>query len=399
MTHPVKWFAHDMPGAPDLNGVAGSIINVLDACLINGWGLTAVDSISYDNATGIATATVSGGHVFVDYQVIRIEGADQAALNGDQRVTGITSTTFSFEPATDPGVADATGTISAKVAPADWERPFDNGQGTRAVYKPGTGAVTTCVYCIDDTHTVNNWNYQSPQAKIFAAESAAGIDTFGPQFENLANSETYGWIRKTRFSPDSDTPTEWTLIADNRLLYLFTRLSPTETYAQSVYAFGEIESYLPGDLWSAICCAGNYSENPSYGQSHLTFFGSTQGVTLSRKADQLGSVVSASFNGHRASQSSMGGANGYQYPNPADNGLLYSYPVQVSEYHTTNSTPTALRGYIPGIAYPLHDRPLSHRSKTDLTINGNARKHLVLLASRSTSYGQVLIDIDGPWRA
>lgn len=398
MTHPVKWFAHDMPGAPDLNGVAGSIINVLDACLINGWGLTAVDSISYDNATGIATATVSGGHVFVDYQVIRIAGADQTALNGDQRVTGITATTFTFKPATDPGVADATGTISAKVAPAGWERPFDNGQGTRAVYKPGAGAVTTCVYCIDDTHTVNNWDYSSPQAKVLAAENATGVDALGPQFDNLPNNAAYGWIRKTRYAAGDAQPSEWTLIADGRLLYLFTRLNPVGSYAQSVYLFGEIESYLPGDQWPAICCLGSYSETGDYGQSFLTHFGSVSGINLSRKADQLGGVVSASLSGHRSAQTYMGGPSGYQYPNPVDNGLIYSYPVQVSEHHA-GSIPTALRGYIPGLAYPLHDRPLSHRSKTDLTINGNVRKHLALLASRSSATGQVLIDIDGPWRA
>ena len=399
MTHPVKWFAHDMPGAPDLNGVAGSIINVLDACLINGWGLTAVDSISYDNATGIATATVSGGHVFVDYQVIRIEGADQAALNGDQRVTGITATTFTFEPATDPGVTDATGTINVKVAPADWERPFDNGQGTRAVYKPGAGAVTTCVYCIDDTHTVNNWNYYGPQARIFAAETASDVETLGPRFENTANNETYGWIRKTRYSVDDVTPSEWTIIADERMLYLFTRLSQTETYAQSVYALGEFESYLPGDLWAALCCGGAYSTQNHYGQTNFTSLGVGAGIRMARKSDQLGGVVPVTFSGFRAAQSNMGGAGGYQYPNAADNGLLYSYPVQVSEYPDGGSIPGVLRGYMPGVAYPLHDRPVAHRSKLDISINGHARKHLALYASYSTNGGQLLIDIDGPWRA
>lgn len=398
MAHPVKWFAHDMPGAPVLNGVAGSIINVFDACLVNGWGLAPVDSISYDSDTGTATAVIATGHQYIVDQVIKVSGADQAAFNGEHRVTSINATEFSWKMA-DPGVTAATGTVSAKVAPAGWERPFDNGQGTRAIYKPGAGAVSTCVYCIDDTHTITNWNYQGPQAKVFAAESATGINTLGPQFENLANSEHYGWIRKTRFSADDTTPSEWTLIADGRLMYLFTRLSPTEIYAQSAYLLGEIESYLPGDLWPAICCTGSYADSPSYGQSRLSSFGSRSGISLSRKSDQLGGMVPASFVGHRASQSCMGGATGYQYPNPVDNGLLYSYPVQISEYHTTSSTPTALRGYIPGIAYPLHDRPLSHRSKTDLAIYGNTRKHMALLVSHSSSYGQVLIDIEGPWRA
>ena len=39
MTTSVKYFHSELPGAPVLSGTAGSRIAVLDACLVNGWGL------------------------------------------------------------------------------------------------------------------------------------------------------------------------------------------------------------------------------------------------------------------------------------------------------------------------------------------------------------------------
>lgn len=35
----VKFYREDFPGAPVLNGVAGSLIALLDACLCTGFGL------------------------------------------------------------------------------------------------------------------------------------------------------------------------------------------------------------------------------------------------------------------------------------------------------------------------------------------------------------------------
>ena len=48
-----------MRGAPVLNGVAGSLIGLLDTFLVNGWGLATANSLSVSG--GVATLTMPTG--------------------------------------------------------------------------------------------------------------------------------------------------------------------------------------------------------------------------------------------------------------------------------------------------------------------------------------------------
>ena len=58
----VKYFHSSQVGAPVMSqgGAAGLLIALLDACLVDGFGLKTVDSIVV--ASGVATANVSTGH-------------------------------------------------------------------------------------------------------------------------------------------------------------------------------------------------------------------------------------------------------------------------------------------------------------------------------------------------
>ena len=61
----VKWAVSSMMGAPTLNGTAGSMIALLDAFLINGFGMKAVDSAQVTggvcrlNFTGASAARIT----------------------------------------------------------------------------------------------------------------------------------------------------------------------------------------------------------------------------------------------------------------------------------------------------------------------------------------------------
>lgn len=137
MAGPVKFFRSTDSGAPHvLNNAAGSLIQVLDACLINGYGSITLDTVVVAN--GIATATKSTGHNFPNYStgigpVISIGGATPSGLNGEVRINAINGTQFTFATTAPDGAA--TGTITAKRAPGGWEKAF---QGTnKAVYRQG----------------------------------------------------------------------------------------------------------------------------------------------------------------------------------------------------------------------------------------------------------------------
>ena len=80
----VKYFSSGMTGAPQIANNWGDLVTMLDACLINGFALKAIDTLTF--ADGIATATISSGHAYQPFQVIEIAGAEQTEYNGQFRV-------------------------------------------------------------------------------------------------------------------------------------------------------------------------------------------------------------------------------------------------------------------------------------------------------------------------
>ena len=73
-----------MTGAPQISNNWGDLVTMLDACLVNGFALKAIDTLTF--ADGIATATISSGHAYRPFQVVEIAGAEQS---GDDLVDGI----------------------------------------------------------------------------------------------------------------------------------------------------------------------------------------------------------------------------------------------------------------------------------------------------------------------
>ena len=68
MTTSVKYYASTMPGAPVLSGTAGALATLLDACLVDGFGLKTVDTLVV--ASGVATANISTGSAAVTGGVV-----------------------------------------------------------------------------------------------------------------------------------------------------------------------------------------------------------------------------------------------------------------------------------------------------------------------------------------
>ena len=119
----VKYFNSGMAGAPQISNNWGDLVSMLDACLINGFNLKALDSLSF--ASGVATATVTSGHTYLKDQVLLITGADQSEYNGTFRVLAVTTNTFSYALTGTPASPATThSNLTAKVAPLGWEIAF-----------------------------------------------------------------------------------------------------------------------------------------------------------------------------------------------------------------------------------------------------------------------------------
>ena len=225
MTQPVKWFASDMAGAPACSGQAGVLISLLNACLVDGFNLLTLDSLVV--AGNVATGT-KAGHGYKLHQIVEIAGASPVGLNGQWRVTEVSTNTFKFATT---GISDqtATGTITAKTASAGWLKPYT---GTnKATFRSQKAGATQCHIRVDDSVAL--------YATVTGYESMTDVDTgtkaFGPHY-----------FKKSSAADATSRP--WVMIADERGFYLGIAWSNTTTY--DFYHFGDFDTLIAGDAWA-----------------------------------------------------------------------------------------------------------------------------------------------------
>lgn len=372
----VKYMHSAMAGAPSLGATAGSLIALLDACLVNGFGSGNVDSIVISG--GVATVTRAAGHPFEVDSVVLIAGATVSggSINGEQKVTSVTTTTYTFAC---PGIANqtATGSITHKVAPLGWNKPFS---GTNlAAYKPADPTASGSFLRVDDTGTTN--------ARVLAYEDMTGISTGTGPFPTAAQMSGGGYWPKAN---NTSGTRSWVLVGDGRTFYLFPLWHSTTAYA-AVLGFGDIVSYKSPDAYQAFIQVGisdlAVGTSPS---DDLSYAGATNGKYIARGVSGLGG--STAFTSHAASiypSPSRSGAGAMLFPNPSDNGLYVSQMVLLSN--------AAVRGIIPGIYHcnqglSPSNFPVGSRITS---VNGLSGRVLKALAS---DVAVTFVDVTGPWR-
>lgn len=390
----VKTFRYDMVGAPVLNGVAGSMIGVLDACLVNGFGLVTVNAISVSN--GIATASVSSGHGFEEYSVVLISGASPATLNGEKRVLSRTANTFTFDAA---GISNqsATGTISAKVAPAGWEKVFS---GTnRAVYRSKDPEGTRMYLRVDDTKANN--------ARVVGYESMRDVNTGVNPFPTTA--QVSGGLYWAKASDTSTTARGWEIFADSRTFYTKISTSSTTNISAGVpHGFGDFNSEKSSDSYACLINGtavaahddvyGLRSDSLSFCRTSLTVEGLHQYLTRSYTGigGSVPSMRRSQFPVNADTFSGSGDGNHLSYPNGPNNGLV------VCKTLILEGGPN-FRGSLRGFFYAPQKIPMSSFSpKTTVDGQGDFQgRKLVAVASAESTTSDAssisFIDVTGPW--
>lgn len=416
----VKYFNSGMTGAPQISNNWGDLVTMLDACLINGFALKAIDTLTCTG--GIATATISTGHAYQREQVIQIAGADQADYNGQFRVISTTTTTFTFAVTGTPVSPATTSTsLTAKVAPLGWEKPFS---GTnKAAYRSKNPASPQNLLLIDNSlKTPNYTTTWAKWANVGIVEDLADIDTIvGAQAPYDPNNPTQNWKQITanqwgwhkwyharggsyENSGDSGSGARnWVLIGDDRLFYLFCTNAPAYNwYGRNCYCFGDIISFKPGDNYGTVLSADdNYSGMSSYwsypGQNSgygLIFSLDFTGKVLLRNHTQLGNPV-------RFGLTSLNTNNGQQVcgrgPTPFPNGADYSLWLLPTYVRQEDGH---MRGIMPGMLWMPQDRPYSDQTIVDNVVGQAGKKFLLVRTqySSETEGAQIAFDITGPWR-
>lgn len=361
----VKVFRSTDTGAPNMYGAPNSLIDVFDACLVNGFGSVTLNSLVV--SSNVATGTVSTGHGFTlvgsTGPVIRVAGAAPSGLNGDFRIASIPSaTTFTFATT---GISDqtATGTITAKRAPAGFAKTYS---GTnKAAYRSDDVTGTIAYLRVDDSSST------SPLLNMY---------------ETMSDVDTGSGISPNRYYPKaysaSSTPLEgWRLISDSKYFYLFSKSYSSNWYGGM--SFGDINSYKSNDAYKSHLKS---SQSPTYIYDYQVF--NDWGI-LSRSYSGLGSAILAS-----AYSNGRGGSicDSMQiYPSPVDNSF-HGWPVEVWE-----ATSNVARGIMPGLWNPIHKPGSGGMIETIIS-------DIPQLPGRElwaiTVYGNYVgaFDITGPWR-
>lgn len=378
----VVYFAHTDVGAPSLTNANGSLIGVLDACLINGYGLKTITSLTV--AGGVATATCAG-HGFTNDSVNEVMGATPAALNGRQRLAVVDANSFTFQTAAANGAA--TGTITIKRAPLGWAKQFSSG-ATKAVYQRTDPAATAMVLRVEDTGA---GIATATGARATMYEAMTGVDSGTGATADL-------WWGKGSNTAAAKT---WYLVGDSKGFYLFT--DPAGSYATwgtlSTFVFGDILPYRPGDAYCAYLQGGDADGTCTCpgGLPAQAFAGQITAASVahvfSRSWTGLGGAVSTSAIGLGGPNPGVGSC---AYPSPVDNGAVIIPRVLAAEISSTYQSP--IRGEFRGVATPAGAIAAALAFKVIPNLIGSTRSYLVMPGSSNyTSKMCSVIDITGPW--
>ena len=382
-------FLHNLQsGAPQLDGLAGSLIGILDACLVSGFGLQAA---TITVASGVATLTTPLAHGFGLHQVVEVAGATPSGLNGRQRVLSRTTTAITFDAT---GIADgaATGSITVKLAPAGWSKVYS---GTnKAAYRSNNVSGSQTFLRVDDTAGRN--------ARVVGYETMSDVDTGEGPFPTAAQLSGGGWWPKSNTA--SSAARAWTVVANDRTVYLHTGCGDSAGSSGSVWGFGDFASYKVGDGFAAMLVAADSDVSASGGRHENSVENSQQSINvLNVRIARSFSGLSGAVAAHQIAESYTQGDNnsgagfGWQtkFPNAADNGLVLSRKVLFE-------LGLCVRGVMPG-AYLTPQNCHTFYSRNTLQDGSGDLAGRKLLAVKcggpagTLSQGVMFFDVTGPW--
>lgn len=387
----VKFYREDFPGAPTLNGVAGSLIGLLEACLCTGFGLRSATSLVVSG--GVATLTLASdaknGNLL--HSVILVEGSSITALNGEQRVTAVSSTELKFATAAADGTA--TGSITVKTAPAGWEKKFT---GTnKAVFKSLAVEANTSYLQVSDTGALS--------AKVRAYQTMVDVDTGTGAAPTVASSASGGSWAKSDSA--NSTPNRWQFFSDSRAFYycpVFASGSSASRIGQPSYFFGDFVAYQSADAWATALLA------PSV-ESGLAITGSVFSVDQSgavscvmRSHLGVGDAVAVFAppkcrvtNAYSGDDAAMG-----LFPAPTDGALRLARICVTTG--AVDGASSILRGEYPGV-YHVPQKGLNAFFQPRDTVSVGGKIFAAVCVDHSPNVttgtgGRGFFDITGPWR-
>ncbi|AVQ83825.1 hypothetical protein [Variovorax sp. PMC12] len=393
----VKNFNSTMSGAPALSGTAGSLIALLDAVLVNGFDIKAASALTVSG--GIASMPFIGSHSAQVESVISITGITgaYASLNGEQKVTSVAAGVVRFATSLADGAAS--GTISFKMAPLGWLKPF---AGTNlAAYKASDVAASGMLLRVDDTGTQS--------ARVRGYESMSDINNGLGPFPNETQMAGGGYWAKSVAASSAAVP--WAIHGDGRLFYFTAAPGVANTpAAQSgvTRVFGDMLPLRPGgDPYACYLCYSNATSSVNQIDAGVGSGGDVLRFAAPRDFTGLGSsVLHAKYPYTFSSAIAVSGLSGAfgPFPSIVDGSLMTS-----RQFLASNSGSAPPRADFPGVYHCgqtgvwdtfkfLDTAPaagvLAGRTLQALPTSNSG----LSTGSTNTNTGVLMVDRTGPWR-
>ena len=389
----MKFYHSDVANGPVLNGAVGSLAELLDAVLVDGYGLKSTTGATI--ASGVCTLTVTGGHAADVLMTVLVAGATGSftGLNGEHVVTAKGANTVSFATAL---TGTPTGTITFKVAPLGWTRAF-TGTGKRA-FKSGSLLSTGCFLRVSDTAT------GSADVRVVGYENMTDVDTGTKPFPT--DAQMSGGLYWPKSDSSDSSARGWDIWGDDRLFYIKLR-APATSYAPGpIFYFGDPISFKPGDAYG--CVISGHRANTaggiaaSYQVGSIGYNQSTsvaENGYIARGASGASGAVPYTHQalfGYNSGFSGSAGAmyRAFAFPNAVDSGLFVG-PVHLM-------LDSGVRGKMPGALHTPQNAVASFANKAQIAGSGEyAGRVLEATAVGTTSGGEagvMFFDLTGPWR-
>lgn len=415
----IKFYVHTNNNAPQLQNAYGSMINVLDACLIDGIQIGVVSSLTASGNT--VTVTFGAAHNLMQYQVIKITGANQPEFNGEHRILTIPdSSSLTFELATAPSVSTATGTISASLPPLGWEKPFSSTNetgGGKAAYRSKNLVLPSRPFLrvvdeLDPAYTATYAKY----AKVGIVEDMTDIDTMlGVQapFDSTNPDKNWvgtgsgttvinGWAKwhyarayaatASSSNNESNAPAngnrKWLLVGDEDYFYIVPSVAvdaASNSEYGLLYGFGRFDSLFQNDASNTflsstlVAIAAGSSTTPGT-QTGLS--NQSNSTLIQRKYNQSNTHANAGTIGFFNAGSFYPGTSNYV----SVHNLILS-PAALLE---TSETPSVMRGQCKNLQWPLQQEPYP---EMQVFIDGDELFIAKKVAVHSSSRGQIVFKI------
>ncbi len=381
----VKFFTSEMPAAPGLNRNAGSLIDVLNACLVNGFGLQVATRFVVTDKEGVMT--VPQPFAGLRMSVIEISGCADASFNGEYKLTEVSADGLRLSfPVDAPDGLVAGSSIQVKAAGAGWLKAFEDQASQQVVYR--SASVKAGEHCL--------W-LQDPAgayARVRGYESMSAVDKGLGGFPADAQISGGGyWLKSLGAARD----VRWLVVADAQRFYV----APMAGYSSNVNnlsyymrMFGALDPLVPTDSHAVMLCSGNSgSEGGSATANNvMTFSAGTSSASycIARSLDgmSLSSVAAIWLLG------GFGTSGNDASCGPVAAGNLKR--LIFAEKFVRHAASEYPRAKVPGLLHLMHTGEVTGR----VTVMG----HECLLfdgpnpgSGASAKYASA-IDIEGPWQ-